>query len=139
MDKEAWVFEATHLPEDKDFKTPPKITWIANDPKVQVDVRVEEFDHLLTAKKPDAEQNFQDIVNRNSKFTMDFKGEGEMRKLDIGAYVQFERRGFMRLDKRELKDTDKLQLVFISIPNGKTKAISGQQTNIDNKKIAKGE
>ena len=54
VDKENWVFEAKHLPEDKDFKNPPKITWLANDPKVQVDVRVEEFDHLLTAKKPDA-------------------------------------------------------------------------------------
>ena len=44
----------------------------------------------------------------------------------------------MRLDKREIKDTDKLELIFISVPNGKTKAISGQQTNIDNKKLAKG-
>ena len=44
----------------------------------------------------------------------------------------------MILDKREIKDTDKLQLVFISIPNGKTKAISGQKTHIDNKKLAKG-
>lgn len=45
----------------------------------------------------------------------------------------------MRLDRKEIKDTDKLELVFFAIPNGKNKAISGQQTNIDSKKIAKGE
>ena len=55
------------LPEDKDFKTTNKYTWLAKDtPSVEVDLL--EYDHLIKVKTIEEDQKFEDYYNQNSKF-----------------------------------------------------------------------
>ncbi len=55
------------LPEDKDFKNPPKITWLANLEENLFEIDTCEFGDLLKVKKVEAEDKFEDIVNWDSK------------------------------------------------------------------------
>ena len=57
-----------YLPEDTDFKTTKKITWLADDTNLIV-ANLTEYDHLIKSKKIDENQNFEELVNVNSKFT----------------------------------------------------------------------
>lgn len=41
------------LPDDKDFKNPPKLTWISADPIFTQPVQTFEYDYLLTVDKPE--------------------------------------------------------------------------------------
>jgi len=56
-----------YLPEDKDFKTTKKITWLAEGTNLIV-ANLIEYDHLIKTPKVEEDQNFEDIVNVNSKF-----------------------------------------------------------------------
>ena len=38
-------------PEDKDFKKTKKITWVCADPDTSVEITLVEYDHLITKKK----------------------------------------------------------------------------------------
>jgi glutamyl-tRNA synthetase len=58
---------AEFLPEDQDFKKTKKITWLADGTNLLV-VNLWEFDHLIKVPKLEEDQNFQDVVNLNSKF-----------------------------------------------------------------------
>lgn len=44
LDSDNKKCQIKYLPDEKDFKTPPKITWLTNDAKNLVDVCVEEYD-----------------------------------------------------------------------------------------------
>lgn len=53
---------ATLLPEDKDFKSTKKVTWLSNkSPLVKVDLV--ELDHLLKVKKVEENMEFEDALN----------------------------------------------------------------------------
>ena len=138
FDKENWKLKGKYLPEDKDFKHPPKLTWLAKNPKTLLNCTVHEFGHLLTTKKVDPSKPFESHVNYNSEFTMDFNIEGFTRNLNEGDIVQFERRGYFILDKKHINKDGSLKLEFFLIPDGKTKAMSGLSSNINPKKKAKG-
>ncbi len=138
VDLENKKITAKYLPEDKDFKHPPKINWINQNPNSNLVIKILEYGHLLTVAKPDAEKEFKDFVNMNSKYEMDFVAEGSIRSLEKGDVVQFERRGFYILDSKKITDTKELKMEFIFIPDGKTKTMSGLNTNIDSKKLSKG-
>jgi glutamyl-tRNA synthetase len=56
-----------YLPEDKDFKTTKKITWLAEGTNLII-ANLIEYDHLIKTPKVEEDQNFEDIVNVNSKF-----------------------------------------------------------------------
>ena len=55
------------LPEDTDFKTTKKITWLADGTNLFI-ANLTEYDHLIKTKKVDEDTNFEDIVNANSRF-----------------------------------------------------------------------
>ncbi len=52
-----------YLPEDKDFKNPPKLTWLASNPIFTIPVTTVEYDYLLTVDKVDEKADFDSIVN----------------------------------------------------------------------------
>lgn len=56
-----------YLPDDKDFKTTKKITWLAEGTNLVI-ANLIEYDHLIKTAKVEEDQNFEDIVNVNSKF-----------------------------------------------------------------------
>lgn len=130
--------EIEYLRDDTDFKKPKKLSWLPFDPSLLVKVNLIEYGHLLTVAKPDEELNFENCVNKDSKHETEYYGEGFLRTLATDAFVQFERRGYARLDNISIADNDKLKLNFIFIPDGKTKSMSGLASKVDSKVISKG-
>jgi glutamyl-tRNA synthetase len=63
----SYLLTGEYLPEDKDFKTTKKITWLAEGTNLIV-ANLIEFDHLIKTAKVEEDVNFEDIVNVNSKF-----------------------------------------------------------------------
>jgi glutamyl-tRNA synthetase len=74
-----------YLPEDKDFKTTKKITWLADNTNLIV-ANLIEFDHLIKTKKVDEDANFADIVNVNSKFESKAYIDSNLRTLNESIY-----------------------------------------------------
>ena len=91
----------TFLPNDSDFKSPKKITWLPSDSGLLSDVVVVEYDHLLNCKKPDEEGiDFTSVVNKNSKFETPFFSERLLSSFAPTTLLQFERRGYFIVDKK---------------------------------------
>lgn len=63
----SYLLTGEYLPEDKDFKTTKKITWLAEGTNLVI-ANLIEYDHLIKTPKVEEDQNFEDIVNVNSKF-----------------------------------------------------------------------
>jgi glutamyl-tRNA synthetase len=127
-DLEKGQLTAKHLPDEKDFKTPPKLTWLTNSPDLQITCTIHDFGYLLKDKKLDTTKPFEESVNYESESHLDLFVEGFTRHLNKGDIVQFERRGFFIVDQKIINEDQKIHLVFNSIPNGKTKTMSGVKT-----------
>lgn len=60
------LFKGEELPDDKDFKTTKKYTWLAKEaPSVEVDLV--EYDHLIRVKTIEDGMSFDDYYNPNSR------------------------------------------------------------------------
>src|SRR5271170_60104 len=85
---------------DGDFKkTDKKITWIANIPESITVCKLTTFDHLITKDKLEENDKFEDFVNTHTVSTVEALGDINMRTLPMGSIIQFERKGYFRLDK----------------------------------------
>ncbi len=84
--------------EDQDFKKAKIITWICADDSVTCDITLKEFDHLITKKKVEENDDVKDIVNKESCASYTAIGEGVMKNLKKGDFIQLERRGFFYVD-----------------------------------------
>ncbi len=115
------LLQIKYLPEDKDFKNPPKLTWICSDPILTLSVKTIEYDYLLTVDKVEENMDFDQIVNRNSKFENEFLAESCVKDLAKGDIIQFERKGFYILDKKEISGEGQISMTFHLIPDGKEK------------------
>lgn len=124
--------------KDTNFKDPKKVHWLPNKKELYCTVNVIEYDHLLSVKKPDDEKDFTQVVNPKSKFVTEFLAEGIVKTLPPRTHIQFERRGYFVIDRKQVV-AEKEHIDAIFIPDGKTKSMSGLSTNVDAKKISKGE
>ncbi len=84
---------------DKDFKKTKKITWVCADPETTVEVSLTEFDHLITKKKIEENDDVKDLVNHNSKIEYTAIAEGSLRSIQRGVSIQLERRGYFFIDQ----------------------------------------
>lgn len=75
------------LPEDKDFKNPPKFTWLSNQPENLIEVDYTEYGDLLKVKKVEENDDFDDIVNKNSKKEGKFIADALVRNLVKGDII----------------------------------------------------
>jgi len=66
---------------DKDYKKAKKITWVAVDEGTTVEVTLVEFDHLITKKKLEENEQVMDFANTNSKIEYTAIAEGHLRNL----------------------------------------------------------
>lgn len=99
-----------------DFKkTSKKITWLSDDDK-KVDVELVDFDHLITKDKLEEGDNFEDFLTPKTEFHSLGYGDCNVKEMKVGDIIQFERKGFYRLDK---VGTDNEPYVFFTIPDGK--------------------
>lgn len=83
-----------------------------------------EFDHLVTKEKLEEDDKFEDFVNPTTMATTEVTGDAGLKTLKEHEVIQLERRGYYRVD-RPYVNPDK-PLVLYMIPDGKSKAMSGQ-------------
>ncbi|KAK9462537.1 tRNA synthetases class I, catalytic domain-containing protein [Lipomyces oligophaga] len=104
---------------DGDFrKTDKKITWLAkSDDLTPVDLV--DFDYLITKEKLSDTDDVKDFVNPNTEFHSPALADLNIRDLPAGEIIQFERKGYFKLDKAYSKEDDSAA-VFFTIPDGKT-------------------
>ena len=106
---------------DKDFKKKPVLTWLCNDPATTFELKMLEFDHLITKPKIEEADKEEDIFNRNSKFEEIGIAEGIVRDLPKGSHFQFVRRGTYYVDQLAIGGN---QMAVNFVPDGKTKGMS---------------
>ena len=103
-----------------DFKkTDKKITWIANVIESLTPCKLTTFDHLITKDKLEENDNIADFVNKDSVSTVEAIGDINMKTLQVGSIIQFERKGYYRLDRAYNMATGEPG-EFFHIPDGKT-------------------
>lgn len=73
-----------YLPDDKDFKTTKKITWLADNSNLLI-VNLVEYDHLIKTPKVDENANFDEIVNVNSLFLTKAYLDSNIRSLNAST------------------------------------------------------
>jgi glutamyl-tRNA synthetase len=103
-----------------DFKkTEKKITWVADVPESLTPCTLTTFDHLITKDKLEDGDNVADYVNHNSVSKVTALGDVNLREMPVGSIIQFERKGYFRLDKAYDQATGTIGEFFL-IPDGKT-------------------
>ena len=103
-----------------DFKkTDKKITWLSNVKESLTPCTLTTFDHLITKDKLEENDKMEDYVNHDSVSRVEAIGDINMKTLPAGSIIQFERKGYFRLDTAYDPVTDKPGEFFL-IPDGKT-------------------
>jgi glutamyl-tRNA synthetase len=103
-----------------DFKkTEKKITWIANVDESLTPCILTTFDHLITKDKLEEGDKIEDYVNHDSVSSVNALGDVNMKTLPVGSIIQFERKGYFRLDRAYDEKTGTAGEFFL-VPDGKT-------------------
>lgn len=103
---------------DGDFrKTEKKLTWVADVESNLVPIDLVDFDHLITKNKLEEGDNFEDFITPESEFHTAAIGDANVKSLKVGDIIQFERKGYFRLDQQV---SEGKPAVFFTIPDGKT-------------------
>ncbi|KAF3904084.1 hypothetical protein ABW20_dc0106374 [Dactylellina cionopaga] len=99
-----------------DFKkTEKKVTWIATNQDL-VDVELVDFDYLITKDKLEEDDKMEDYLNDNTEFRVDAVADMNVRDVQQGEIIQFERKGYYRCDTAWKEG---VKPVFFCIPTGK--------------------
>lgn len=105
------------LNEQGDFKkTEKKVTWLSADPEL-VPVQLVEFDYLLNKDSMQEEDSLEDVLNPKTEFREDAVADSNVAFLTENDIIQFERKGYYRLDKVAAPGKP---AVLFNIPSGKT-------------------
>lgn len=111
-----------------DFKKTKKVTWLA-DPEVSghalVNVRLLDYDYLITKKKLEETDEVGDYVTRETEFCVSAWADAGVRELREGDVMQFERKGYYRVDK-----VDEEEMVFVRIPDGKAAGVASKSSGV---------
>jgi len=103
-----------------DFKkTDKKITWIANVKESLTPCILTTFDHLITKDKLEEDDKLEDYVNRDSVHHVEAFGDVNLKTMPVGSIIQFERKGYYRLDRAYNLETGEPGEFFL-VPDGKT-------------------
>lgn len=115
--------EGEYVP-DGDFKAAKrKLSWLANVSN-NTPVILTEFDNLVSKDRLEEDDNFEDHINPHTMAVTDVIGDAGLKTLQENDVIQLERRGYYRVD-RPYVSKDK-PLILYTIPDGKSKAMSGQ-------------
>jgi len=116
---------AKFLPDATDFSKTTKLTWLA-DVTDNIQATLFEFDHLITKRKIEDEENFKDFENKNTMASQGCTVDACIRLCTTGQVIQLERRGFYRIDKAYGGPDAPAHLFFI--PDGRQKEKMGNQS-----------
>jgi len=78
-------------------KTSKKVTWLSTDQEL-VPLTMIDFDFLLTKDKLLDEDNFEDFLTPQTEFKTEAVADCNVAGLKEGDIVQFDRKGFFRID-----------------------------------------
>lgn len=120
----SYYMSGEYLPDDKDFKKTAKITWLADGTNLLV-AELVEYDHLIKEKKVEEDVDFETIVNVNSKFSAPYYVDSNIRTLSAGQFLQFERKGYYKIDT-VTKEGDDFLYSLIYTPDGKAVGLASQ-------------
>lgn len=95
-------------------KTSKKLTWLA-DTNAKVELELHDFDHLITKDKIEEDDDFKDYLTPQTEFRTKAIGDLNVRHLKVGEIIQFERKGYFRVDRAFGEQTPSL----FAIPDGK--------------------
>jgi glutamyl-tRNA synthetase len=99
-----------------DFKkTEAKLTWLADVPEHMVDVKLLDYDYLITKDKLEKDEKFQNFLRETTTFETHCFGDMNLRNLHRGDRIQLERRGYFIVEQVAFKGP----LVLVQIPDGK--------------------
>ena len=98
-------------------KTDKKVTWLSNSQKL-VPVDLVDFDYLITKDKLEDDDNVEDFLNADTEFKTMALADCNVAALKTDDIIQFERKGYFRVD-RPFQDDGKPAVLF-NIPTGKT-------------------
>ncbi|KAJ5104680.1 Glutamyl/glutaminyl-tRNA synthetase class Ib [Penicillium alfredii] len=102
-----------------DFKkTEKKVTWLSNEGQDLVPVELVDFDYLLNKDSLSEEDALEDVLNPKTEFRENAVADCNVAELKDGDIIQFERKGFYRLDRAYAPGAP---AIFFNIPTGKTK------------------
>lgn len=114
------ITAALHL-EGSVKKTKLKLTWLGDQEKDLIPIKMVEFDHLITVQKLEDGQNFEDYMTPKTLFDTYGVGEAALRSVKKGDIIQIQRRGFFIADQ---VSNDSGHLVLFQIPSGKANTMS---------------
>ena len=97
-------------------KTKQKITWLATAGQELIPVELVDFDYLITKDKLEEDDNVDDFLTPTTEFRTKALADGNVAALKEDDIIQFERKGYFRVDKA-FKHGEKA--VMFCIPTGK--------------------
>ena len=101
-----------------DFKkTEKKVTWLSTEGQELVPVEVVDFDYLLNKDTLQEEDALEDVLNEKTEFRDSAVADCNVADLKEGDIIQFERKGFYRVDRPYAEGKP---AVLFNIPTGKT-------------------
>jgi len=109
-------------------KTDKKITWLADPASTHrplVNVTLLDYDYLITKKKLEDEDRLEDFVTPKTEFRVEAWADGNVAGLKEGEIVQFERKGYYRVDK-VTGNGEGLHVDFVRIPDGKAAGLASK-------------
>ena len=93
---------------------------------------------MIDCPKIEEDQKLEDHIIKNSKLLTDIWVDLPVKELPVGAFVQFERRCYARLDKKYFEKDGSLVMHFIFVPDGKSKGMSNIKNKVDAAQFTKG-
>ncbi|MCL4116683.1 UNVERIFIED_CONTAM: hypothetical protein GTU68_045486 [Idotea baltica] len=132
----SYLLTGEYLADDKDFKKTAKVTWLADGTNLLI-ANLIEYDSLIKVKKIEENMDFEQAVNVNSRFSAPYYVDSMVRTLDVNQFLQFERKGYYKIDKVE-KDGEDLKYEIIYTPDGKKVGLASQGNPISEKVILRG-
>lgn len=100
-------------------KTDKKITWLGKEGQELVPVELVDFDYLITKDKIEKDEDIGAYLTPQTEFRTEGWADCNVASLSEGDIIQFERKGYFRVDRPFQKD--KLCAVLFNIPTGKGK------------------
>lgn len=101
-----------------DFKkTEKKITWLSTEGQELIPVELVDFDYLLNKDSLQEDDKLEDVLNKKTEFRDTAVADCNVVELKAGDIIQFERKGFFRVDQPY---ADGKPAVLFNIPTGKT-------------------
>jgi glutamyl-tRNA synthetase len=101
-----------------DVKKTKKISWLASVSSNLIPVDLVSFDHLITKNKLEKEDTLEDFLEPNTEFRTQAFADCNVTELSRGAIIQFERKGYYKLDVA-YKSGEGSRMVFFDISSGK--------------------